>query len=265
MREVVFDSDAVRVVKVEGAPQHEATGDSARDNVVFVTFESYADERGADRAGFGEHFLQSRGFTAYHFLPRSNVWYQYPEMEAALASVRADIAPGKRILTYGMSMGGYAAFRFADRLGAHCVVAFSPQYSIDPRIVKWEKRWHKGMADVPPLLWESGVPRRDVPLYVFYDPHDHDRRHVRLIAREHDVRRVRIRYGSHPCIGYLNECGLLGDVIIALAEDRFDAAACQREAWARREQSTTYQMHPSRMKRSTPLRVFRKYLMGRFG
>lgn len=260
MRKVVFDSDAVRVVKVEGTHQ-----DETRDNVVFVTFESYVDERVADRAGYGEHFLQSRGFTAYHFLPRSNAWYQYPEMEAALARVRADISPDKRILTYGMSMGGYAAFRFANPLGAHCVIAFSPQYSIDPRIVKWEKRWHKRPADVPPLLWECDVPRPDVPIYVFYDPHDHDRRHVRLIARAHDVRRVRVRYGGHPCVSYLNECGLLGDVIIALAEDRFDAAALQREAWARREQSSNYRAHPSRRKWSSPIRVFRKYLMGRFG
>ncbi len=257
MREVVFDSDAVRVVRVEGTHH-----DEARDNIVFVTFESYADERVADRAGFGERFLQSRGFTAYHFLPRSNAWYQYAEMEKALASVRAHIAPGKRVLTYGMSMGGYAAFRFADRLGAQCVIAFSPQYSIDPALIGWEQRWRQ---DLPPLLWEPVPVLGDVPVYVFYDPNNGDRHHVRMIARHGDVRRVRLRHGGHPCVAFLNETGLLGDAIIGLAEGCFDPAACEREAWARRERSAAYREVLSRLKPATPLRDFRRYLIGRFG
>ncbi len=257
MREVVFDSDAIRVVKVEGKRQ-----EVARDDVVFVTFESYADERGADRAGFGERFLQSRGFTAYHFLPRSNSWYQYPEMRDALVRVRAAIGPGKRVMTYGMSMGGYAAFRFADLLGADCVLAFSPQFSIDPALIGWEQRWRQ---DLPPLLWEPTPVRRDVPIYVFYDPNNGDRRHVRLMARHGDVRRVRLRHSGHPCVAFLNECGLLGDAIIALAEDRFDIAACEREAWRRRERSAAYREVLSRLKPATPLRDLRRYLIGRFG
>lgn len=257
MREVIFDSDAVRVVKVPGS--REVPG--SRNNVVFVTFESYADHHHPDRAGFGEHFLHSRGFGAYHFLPSSNAWYQYAEMEAALAHVREDIGPGTRILTYGMSMGGYAAFRSADRLGAHCVIAFSPQYSIDPRLVGWETRWQ----DIPPLLWEPPHGRRGVPLYVFYDPNNGDRHHVRLMAREGNVHRVRLRHGGHPCAAFLNECGLLGDAIVALAEDRFDPAACEREAWLRRERSAAYHEVLGRLKPPTPMRNFRRYLIGRFG
>ena len=261
MREVIFDSDAVRVVKVEGARESGTPPHQSRENVVFVTFESYADERHAERAGFGEHFLQSRGFTAYHFLPRSNSWYQYAEMNDALARVRAEIGPGKHILTYGMSMGGYAAFRAADRLGAHGVIAFSPQYSIDPAHIGWETRW----PDIPPLTWEPTHPRRDVPLYVFYDPNNGDRHHVRLMARNGDVRRVRLRHSGHPSAAYLNECGLLGEAIIAVAEDRFDPLACQREAWRRRERSPAYHAVMARLKPPTLLRNFRRYLIGRFG
>lgn len=262
LREVVFDSDAIRVVKITGMRQSATPENAWREDVVFVTFESYADERVADRAGYGEHFLHTRGFTAYHFLPRSNAWYQYAEMADALASVRADLPPGKRILTYGMSMGGYAAFRFAEPLGAHGVIAFSPQYSIDPALIGWEQRWRE---DLPAVLWEPSPVRRDIPIYVFYDPNNGDRHHVRLMARHGDVRRVRLRHGGHPCAAFLNECGLLGETIIALAEDRFDPAACEREAWARRERSASYHEVLSRLKPATPMRNLRRYLIGRFG
>lgn len=242
MREFIFETDELQVVKVPGH----------RDDMVFVTFEHCLPEHERGRPGFAEHFLESRGFTAYHFQPSCNSWYQVPEMEQALARVRADIAPGTRVVAYGMSMGAYAAYRFSEPLGAHSVIAFSPQYSVNPRIVWWERRWrYEGTS----LIWDAKPPRREASIYIFYDPLNADRRHIRYMSREASLRLVRICFSGHAAISYLNECGLLESAILDAARGELNIAAFEALAWRERDRSPTF--HKVRRRKRTG--VFRRF------
>ncbi|GLK70348.1 alpha/beta hydrolase [Ancylobacter dichloromethanicus] len=227
MRQVIFESENLKVVKVPGRS----------DDTVFVTFESLRPDRPDDRLAFGESFFETRGRTAYHFMPAGNCWYQYPEMPEALARVRADIAEGARVVTYGMSMGGYAAYRFSEPLRADAVIAFSPQYSIDRWRVWWERRWGSESRSV---IWDRQKPRKEAVKYIFYDPLNQDRRHIRGLAREADLDLVRIYFSGHASISYVNECGLLDSAVLDIAEGRFDAARFERRIWQHRLNSATY-------------------------
>lgn len=242
VREVVFDSDELQVIKVHGH----------RDDIVFVTFEHCLPEHERGRTGFAESFLQGRGFTAYHFQPRCNSWYQVPEMEQAMARVRADIAPGTRVVTYGMSMGAYAAYRFSEPLGADSVIAFSPQYSVDPKIVPWERRWR---CEETTLIWDTKPPRQEASIYVFYDPLNADRRHIKYMSREATLRLVRLCFSGHTAISYLNECGLLERAILDAACGALDIAAFEALAWRERDRSPTF--HKVRRRKRTG--VFRRF------
>lgn len=227
MRELIFESENLTVVKVPGE----------RDDTAFVTFESMRADWPKGRKGFGEEFFAKRAHTAYHFLPSGNCWYQYPEMSEALARVRADVPRGTRIIAYGMSMGGYAAYRFSAPLGADVVIAFSPQYSIDRWRVWWERRWRSQSRSV---IWDRQRPRAEAVKYVFYDPLNQDRRHIRALRREAPLELVRIYFSGHASIAYVNECGLLESVVMDIAEGRFDAAGFERRIWQRRQVSETY-------------------------
>lgn len=241
MRHVIFESENLQVVKVPGR----------RDGVAFVTFESMRPDRPEGRKGFGEAFFESRGFTAYHFLPTGNCWYQYPEMPEALACVRADIADGARLITYGMSMGAYAAYRFSEPLRADAVIAFSPQYSIDRWRVWWERRWG---SESTSLIWDRELPRKEAVKYVFYDPLNTDRRHIRGLRREADLELTRIYFSGHASIAYVQECGMLENVVFDIAEDRFDIARFETRLWQRRVQSPTYQ----KIRRRKSTGIFRR-------
>ena len=50
------------------------------------------------------------------------------------------------VLTYGSSMGAFAALTYADHLGATKVIAFCPQSSRHPVICPWEKPLSKDVA-----------------------------------------------------------------------------------------------------------------------
>lgn len=254
MRQVMLESENVRVVRTPGT----------RSDVVFVTFEAHQENPSPDRQAFGEKFLRDNGFTAYHFLANDNFWFQYPEMEEVLTAVRADIGPGPEIVAYAVSMGGYAAIRFAGLLGVSRILTFSPQYSIDPARVPFEKRWDRLFDRPRQVLWEHLMVPRGVPVYLFYDPHNRDRHHVRLLEKEADVVRVRVPYAGHATITVLMECGMLGKVVLDAAGGRFDAAACERELQTCLATSPIYRQKRAR-KRERLFRRLKADLVDWFG
>ncbi|WP_051357428.1 tetratricopeptide repeat protein [Azorhizobium doebereinerae] len=211
MREQVFASPNITIVRVPGAE----TGPA------FVTFEAFDERPAPERVGFGEAFFARRGVEAYHVIPARNGWYQHPEMPEALAAVRARIGRDRPLVTYGSSMGGYAAYRFSGVLDAARVIAFSPQYTIDYRRIPWETRWRKVAAHLPPL-WDALPVSRTAEAFLFYDPRCADRRHAGLIGREMRAHHIRLPHGGHPCMPLLQEAGLLAPAILDIAAGRFD-------------------------------------------
>jgi hypothetical protein len=205
-----------------------------------VAFDSFTDNRTLDRAGFGEHFLQSRGIDAIHVLSRENDWYQYPEMTQAMAAVHAATRGYDRVVTYGSSMGAYAAIRLAGLVGADVALALSPQYSIDPSVAGFEHRWRESGRRFRPV-WERSLSFPNLrEAYVVYDPIDLDRRHVSLLKRQFAFTPVPLAHAGHTVSGYLQEVGMLQSAVLAVCRGAFDPAPFIAEAWERRERSPQY-------------------------
>ena len=106
-RPLLFDGADVRVkdARLFGSP------------AVFVTFTSWTDDLTLDREGFAEAFLRGEGVDAVHVISRDNRWWQHAETLPAMAAVRAATAGYARVVTYGSSMGAYAAVRLAGAGG----------------------------------------------------------------------------------------------------------------------------------------------------
>jgi tetratricopeptide (TPR) repeat protein len=205
-----------------------------------VTFDSFTDFRTLDRRGFGEGFLDGTGIDAIHVIPRENAWYQHPEMLDAMAAIHAATRSYDRVVSYGSSMGGYAALRFGGVAGAHAALALSPQYSIDPAVAPWEERWAEPGKHFKPV-WEGTLPFPNLPeAYVAYDPTNIDRKHIALLAREIRFQRIGLPGGGHPVTGFLAEIGLLKELILSICHSRFDAAAYVAAVQARQMTSPQY-------------------------
>ena len=176
-------------------------GGFGRD-ICVVTFTSFTDTQTLERDGFGESFLQSRRTDAIHVISRGNDWFQYAEMEAALACVRNAAAAYARVMTYGASMGGYAAIRLAGLAGAHCALALSPQYSILPNTVRFEYRWPEAGRRLRPV-WEGTLPLPALPAaFIVYDPLNMDAQHAELFAAAgFRFTAIRLRNAGHQVAG----------------------------------------------------------------
>jgi hypothetical protein len=208
-------------------------------SVCYLTFDSYTDNRTLDRPGFGEDYFRGRGIDAIHVLSRKNRWYQHPELTDALSGVAAATTGYDRVIAYGSSMGGFAALRYGASCGATVGLALSPQYSVDPAIVPFDRRWAEDVAriafrndDRQPVLAEQ---------YIAYDPADaHDRQHFELFAARSPTNGVPVLHGGHPVGSYLVETGMLQPLLEAIESGSFDNLAHARELRRRRRRSGHY-------------------------
>jgi tetratricopeptide (TPR) repeat protein len=222
-----------------------------RSEACFVTFDSYTYNHKLERQGFGEDFLRDEGLDAVHVLTRDNRWYQYAELDEALAAVAGEVHAYPRLFTYGSSMGGYAALRFAHRLGARAAIAISPQFSLDRRVVPFEQRWQADAAKIRFREAAFVAPPRQV---IFYDPRfTPDAAHAGLFAAAGSAELVGIPYAGHPAGQILAETGLLQEAIRGIVAEGFDPLAIQRSVRERRRGSQHYFFMLARYARNRPL------------
>ena len=210
--------------------------------VCFVTFDPMGDRPTLDRRAFAETFLAASGYDAVHILSARNGWYQEPDLPDALARVRSLTRGYRRVVAYGSSMGGYAALRFSGAVGAHAVVAISPQYSMQASVAPFETRWTRERERVTWLYEEIGARLPPVPeAIIFADVHELDAQHAAAIRRDlPGATVVPMPYAGHPAGTMLAELGLMGATIRAIADGTFDPVEVGRTIRLCRRRSGQY-------------------------
>ena len=135
------------------------------------------------RAFWADTVSNALGLSVVGFVAKEPCWYPPDDMAALLPAIRK-ILDGRFAIrvTYGHSQGGYAAIKFSRVLGAQTVLAFSPQYAIDQRIVHDDRvnKFYAGYRHAG-----MGIEAADTAgaVFVFFDPRDAaDARHAAMIA-----------------------------------------------------------------------------------
>ena len=192
--------------------------DEDKKNLV-ITFTGRAASPPVEK-GFGEAYLIKRGVSAIHFISNDNHWWQTPEPAEAIAELhrRGLIGPDRRITLYGSSMGGYAALILSGLIKPKRIVLFSPQFSIDPKRVPFEKRWRAYAAKLNFAYDDmaAGIDHES-EIKAVYDPFfKPDRQHIELIEKIRPVDHVHVRFAGHNTARALEELGIITRVIDAL-------------------------------------------------
>jgi hypothetical protein len=170
----------------------------AADHLV-ITFSNLATR--ADKVRFwGDKPLRHLGIPALGIVARRPHWFVDGVMQGALEAALPRMQGHTDRVAYGFSMGAYGAIRHARRLGVRTVIAFSPQWTIDPAAMAgqpqpfaahFQAEDHAGME-----LTTFPVAAR---LYLLHDPQDRvDAWHAARVA-ERIPQTVRI---SIPFVGH---------------------------------------------------------------
>jgi hypothetical protein len=110
-------------------------------------------------------------------------------------------------------------------IGAQDAIAFSPQFSIERRVVPFETLWAPEAARIRFLPELDQAPRLKGTAYLFFDPQwGSDQRHAEMYAATYPVCLVPIPGSGHPAISFLSDTGHLESIIFDILSDRFDAA-----------------------------------------
>ncbi|MEE8658568.1 hypothetical protein CGLAMM_02530 [Acetobacteraceae bacterium EV16G] len=174
-------------------------------DVIVVSFTGVRANERYDGTFFGQQVAKALNIPFIGIVARSESWYLENGINEAIAEVRRLIAPIRaacqhhvRIVGYGVSMGGYAAIKYARALEFDAVISLAPIYSIDFEETGrlnfcsgFYQPYMKGMA-----------PKNDevtAPCYILYDPHNAEDKIEAEVIRDniHNVRCVAVPYATH--------------------------------------------------------------------
>lgn len=194
--------------------------------------------------GESQGTIKRSGLDALHFLPRSNRWYQYPEMADALALAKSLIEGYRHVTTYGMSMGGFAALQCSAYLNADTTITYSPQVSVDQRKYDFvSDRWAQKMRGVTYCWDDLENISRTARHVVVYDPFALDRKHVAVLRSVGAVTEIRVPFSGHHCWRAVMGAGIGGAMLKHLLNGGSDVAWIRKAIRAGRRNDAVYLVH----------------------
>ncbi len=201
------------------------------------------------------------GYSVIDFVATAPNWFPADDMMALLQTVRQYLEGFARRITFGFSQGGYGALKYSTVLGANVSIAFSPQFSIDPRVVKGDRFGHLFRSDIN--IGMSLRPQECIcPSYVFFDPFDKiDRRHVEFISRETSIHQVPMPFFGHGTAKLFSEPDRLAQLLAAGIEGdvaELHRIACQSRH-INRDRAYLMTLHLTQRNPARALKIAQRY------
>ena len=204
---------------------------------LFVSF-SHMDP---GRTGFPEARPVQRfvaaGLDHLQILTARNDWYMNRDLPGLKAVLPELVAPYRRILSMGFSMGGYAALLLSRPLRLDRVFLVSPQVTPFSDLPPFDGRYRRHTPGIArDLQLGPGDIRAEMQGFVLYDPwhESKDADHARLIeGLSPGLRGVRFPFGGHPAARMLQEAGMWGqlqDLLLNRKSEIADLVALRRAA-----------------------------------
>lgn len=165
-------------------------------------------------------------------------WYRSAKLWDFLdtLSIKNNRFPEK--LTYGASMGGYAATAFSELLNADRVLAFNPISTLNYDKVPWETRFKQPARN---LCWNSDYSdgaESKVPGHVIYDPlYKLDALHAK---RYSNLTALKFSGVGHGFPYHLHKIGYLKPLLTQFIHNKIDEANFSQKIRARRNYRRYY-------------------------
>lgn len=219
------------------------------DPTCVVCFHNWDRPQGKRIIPFAQGFLENNKINGIYVLPDTNDWFTGSEINDILDQIKGVISKFSNIVTYGSSMGGYAAIRYANALHAKRAIAVSPQYSINKEIVPHENRW-EDERDLVNFKFENNnfTLTNSSEYYILIDTIKYDFAydfpHAKLYENHGQIKIVPFPFSGHPSHLFLNDIGLVGEFSLALIRnDTAKVNEFRRSIRSLRKNSRTYWTH----------------------
>jgi hypothetical protein len=196
-----------------------------RGDALVVSFDNLATiDEGWPRGPWAWRRLEPMGHSVLGVQSHAKDWFRQPTAPALLKGLeeRGFFRRFRRVVLTGASMGGFGALNFAPLIPGCCVLAFSPQSTMNKVIAPFEQRFpfavkRSNWEGMPFLDAAAAVPyiRRTV---LVYDPMvPEDRTHAARLSGP-NVQLIRVPFCTHEAIRVILKTGTFPVLINALIE-----------------------------------------------
>ncbi len=164
---------------------------------------------------------KARGFAQLCIATRKNDWFINPDTYGLEAMLKTLGPHYKNVHMMGFSMGGYGAFRFARSARANYVLAVSPQFSIHPDVVPFDRRFRSDAAGFDAALGNLATfARPGLQGVIVTDPFRRlDLMNAQMIMEVFPrIQLARLGFGGHPATTLLrrrNKSGIVQRMALA--------------------------------------------------
>lgn len=158
-------------------------------------------------SGFASAVAKKLGIDSIYVAQRLGTYYQGLDVDSFVRIVAPHL-PGRDVITYGGSLGGWCAFYFGGAIGAR-IIGFSP---LNPGHPDFRAN---GFAE--PVMDYAHIDLKDLPAsphrpIVVYDPHRPD--DLRFVSRfitpgYRDMARYEVPYAGHNVLDRMKRAGTL--------------------------------------------------------
>lgn len=172
-------------------------------------------------------------------MPKQKSWFPQASMIELSKAISPILEGFKNIVGYGGSMGGYAAIKYSNLLNMNRVIAFVPQYSIDPEQVE-DRRYAEFFDAVANK--DMQIQSQDVDAareyVIVYDPYfSTDREHyLKIKELLPSLHTIHLPFTGHEALSVLASSSLLHDFI----EHEFDEIYFYQQVRKVKKQSKFY-------------------------
>ncbi len=172
-------------------------------------------------------------------MPKQKSWFPQASMIELAKAISPILKGFKNIVGYGGSMGGYAAIKYSNLLNMNRVIAFVPQYSIDPEHVE-DRRYAEFFDSVANK--DMQIQPQDVDsareYVIVYDPYfSIDREHyLKIKELLPSLHTIHLPFTGHEALSVLASSSLLHDFI----EHDFDEIYFYQQVRKVKKQSKFY-------------------------
>lgn len=172
-------------------------------------------------------------------MPKQKSWFPQASMIELAKAISPILEGFKNIVGYGGSMGGYAAIKYSNLLNMNRVIAFVPQYSIDPDQVE-DRRYAEFFDAVANK--DMQIQSQDVDAareyVIVYDPYfSTDREHyLKIKELLPNLHTIHLPFTGHEALSVLASSSLLHDFI----EHEFDEIYFYQQVRKVKKQSKFY-------------------------
>ncbi|MFW1840101.1 hypothetical protein ACG9XS_16350 [Acinetobacter gyllenbergii] len=204
-KQIIFEDEHIRVIFLKGS-----------SDTLVISFGDLI-SRAKGMSINAEKSLIKYQYNVIGIMPKQKSWFPKSSMLQMQQQIQPILQQFKGIVGYGGSMGGYAAIKYSNLLNMQKIVAFVPQFSIDPDVV--EDRRYAEFFDAS-IHQDMQIQADEVDssreYIIVYDPYyAEDKEHfLKIQPLLPNMHVIHLPFTGHEALSVLASSQLLNDFVV---------------------------------------------------